>query len=97
MPYAVLSFWSIFTTGMCTSREFARCVCTVYTHLCNKLDDLDKNVEGHVSGHNAATPFGEQSGGDGRQTTGGGRGEETQAERVVRNLKTEVQYSNNII
>lgn len=42
-------------------------------HLCNKLDDLDKNIKGHVSGHDATTPFGEQGGGDGRQTTGGRR------------------------
>lgn len=38
------------------------------THLSNKLDDLDKNVKGHVPRHNATTPFGKQSGGDGRQT-----------------------------
>lgn len=49
-----------------------------HTHLCNKLDNLDKNIKWHVSGHDAATPFGEQSGGDGRQTTGGGRREETE-------------------
>lgn len=50
----------------------------IHTHLCNKLDNLDKNIEWHVSGHDAATPFGEKSGGDGRQTTGGGRREETE-------------------
>ena len=41
-------------------------------HLCNKLDNLDKDIKRHVSGHDAPTPFGEQSGGDGRQATGGG-------------------------
>lgn len=30
-----------------------------HTHLCNKLDNLDKNIKWHVSGHDAATPFGE--------------------------------------
>lgn len=44
-----------------------------YTHLSDKLDDLDKNVEGHVSGNNAATPFGEQCGGDGCQAAKRGR------------------------
>lgn len=55
-----------------------------YTHLSNKLDDLDKNIKGHVSGDNATTPFREQSGGDGCQTTEGRRTdkiEETQERR----------------
>ena len=46
---------------------------SVYTHLSYKLDNLDKNIKGHIPGHNATTPFGEESGGDGRQTTEGKR------------------------
>ncbi len=67
-----------------------------HTHLCNKLDDLDKDIQGHVSGHNAATAFGEQSGGDGRQATGGGRRdkrEETQAKREVKVMRHKLNTS----
>lgn len=59
------------------------CASVIHTHLCNKLDDLDKNIKRHVSGYNATTPFREQGGGDGRQTTSGRRRdkrEKTQAE-----------------
>ena len=60
-------------------------VCKFHTNLCNKLDDLDKNIQGHVPGHNATTPFGEQGGGNGCQTTVGRRRQdnrqETQAKR----------------
>lgn len=67
-----------------------------HTHLCNKLDNLDKNIKGHVSGHNATTPFGEQSRGDGRQTTGGRRRdkrEETEAQKEGKLLRHKLNTS----
>lgn len=52
-----------------------------HTHLCNKLDYLDKNIKRHVSRNNTTTPFGEQSRGDRRQTTGEER--ETSREKTI--------------
>lgn len=55
----------------------------MHTNLCNKLDNLDKNIQRHVSGHDATTPFREQGGGNGRQTTGRGK-EKYTSEAVVK-------------
>lgn len=42
--------------------------CGVY--LCNKLDDLDEDVEGHVSGHYAARSFWEKCRNNGAEPSG---------------------------
>lgn len=49
-------------------RKDTKNACKCIVHLCNELDDFDKNVERHVSRDDAAGAFWEQCGNDGCQT-----------------------------
>lgn len=60
------------TTQLVVKSHFSQHPQASCSYLCNKLDDFDKDVEGHVSGHHTTRSFREKCRNNGVEASGGG-------------------------